>query len=355
MRAGFTLLGAAALIAIAGACDTRPRAPAPAPVPERTVETIRRDGNHLVGQPSPYLEQHAHNPVDWYPWGPEALDRARRERRLIFVSVGYATCHWCHVMEKETFEDDDTARLLNARFVAIKIDREERPDLDALFVEAVTRLGESAGWPLNLILTPDLEPVFGGTYFPRVATGGRPGLSDVLREFDQRFHDDGPALARRGKDLLAELNAEASAKAPDGRPRRGRDPRRHGRARPGTRFGRGRVRLAAEVPRHAAPLRRAALDGAHALGLRRAEPPRAHPRPDAAGRDPRPPLGHLPPLRGRPRAGTSPTSRRPSTTTPSSPRSTSKPPARSRTRRSNGWDARSSTISWHRGSAPTAG
>ncbi len=150
MRAGVTLLGAAALIAIAGACDTRPPAPAPVPVPERTVEAIRRDGNHLVGQPSPYLEQHAHNPVDWYPWGPEALDRAKREHRLIFVSVGYATCHWCHVMEKETFEDDDTARLLNARFIAIKIDREERPDLDALFVDAVTRLGESAGWPLDL-------------------------------------------------------------------------------------------------------------------------------------------------------------------------------------------------------------
>jgi uncharacterized protein YyaL (SSP411 family) len=197
---------------VLAACDTHPRAA----TPERTVATIRRDGNHLVGQASPYLEQHAHNPVDWYPWGPEALERARRERRLLFVSVGYSTCHWCHVMEKETFEDDDTARLLNARFVAIKIDREERPDLDALFVEAVTRLGESAGWPLNVILTPDLEPVFGGTYFPRARSGGRPGLADVLREIDQRFHDDGPGLARRGRDLIAQIAAEASEKGPGG-------------------------------------------------------------------------------------------------------------------------------------------
>jgi uncharacterized protein YyaL (SSP411 family) len=180
------------------------------------VETIRRDGNHLVGQASPYLEQHAHNPVDWYPWGPEALARARREGRLIFVSVGYATCHWCHVMEKETFEDDETARFLNERFVAIKIDREERPDLDALFVEAVMRLGESAGWPLNLVLTPDLEPVFGGTYFPRVSSGGRPGLADALRQVDQRFHEDGPGLARRGRELYAQILVAANASAPPG-------------------------------------------------------------------------------------------------------------------------------------------
>jgi uncharacterized protein YyaL (SSP411 family) len=206
----------AALLMIAwlAACDARGRAPEAAP--ERTVEAIRREGNHLVGQPSPYLEQHAHNPVDWYAWGPEALGRARREHRLLFVSVGYATCHWCHVMEKETFEDDETARLLNARFVAVKIDREERPDLDALFVDAVARLGESPGWPLNVILTPDLEPVFGGTYFPRVATGGRPGLSDVLREVDRRFRDDGPGLARRGRDLLAQILAEANPRAPHG-------------------------------------------------------------------------------------------------------------------------------------------
>jgi uncharacterized protein YyaL (SSP411 family) len=178
------------------------------------VATIRREGNHLVGQASPYLEQHAHNPVDWYPWGPEALDRARLERRLLFVSVGYATCHWCHVMERETFEDDETAALLNAQFVAIKIDREERPDLDALFIEAVTRLGQSAGWPLNLVLTPDLEPILGGTYYPRVATRGRPGLADVLREVDRSFRADPTGVAKQGKAIYAQISAEANARAP---------------------------------------------------------------------------------------------------------------------------------------------
>jgi uncharacterized protein YyaL (SSP411 family) len=202
---------ALALVAQASSCNSRNEAPPPAVAPERTVETIRKGGNHLVGQASPYLEQHAHNPVDWYPWGPEALARARREGRLIFVSVGYATCHWCHVMERETFEDDETARFLNERFVAIKIDREERPDLDALFVEAVMRLGESAGWPLNLVLTPDLEPVFGGTYFPRTSSGGRPGLADALRQVDQRFREDGPGLAQRGRELYAQIIAAANA------------------------------------------------------------------------------------------------------------------------------------------------
>jgi hypothetical protein len=196
---------------VLGACDARPtHAPAAAPsVSARSVEVIRREGNRLVGQASPYLEQHAHNPVDWYPWGPEALERARREKKPIFVSIGYSTCHWCHVMEKESFEDEATARFLNERFVSIKIDREERPDLDALFIEAVLRLGEPAGWPLNLVLTPDLEPIFGGTYFPRIAIQGRPALMDVLREVHDRYREDGPAIARRGKDLLAKIAADA--------------------------------------------------------------------------------------------------------------------------------------------------
>jgi hypothetical protein len=211
-------LGVASLlffILAASACDTRPRAPAIAvsAIEARPVELIRREGNHLVGQPSPYLEQHAHNPVDWYPWGDEALERARREHKLIFLSIGYATCHWCHVMERECFEDDETARALNARFVAIKVDREQRPDLDALFVEAVQRLGQEAGWPLTVILTPELEPVFGGTYFPRTQSGGRPGLRDVLAEVDERWQRDGPSLARRGHDLMIEIGRRSRAAA----------------------------------------------------------------------------------------------------------------------------------------------
>jgi hypothetical protein len=213
-RIAAVALRAAAITAAASlltsACDTRPRPPS-APAAARSVEVIRREGNHLVGQASPYLEQHAHNPVDWYPWGPEALDRARRERKLVFLSIGYSTCHWCHVMEKESFEDDETARYLNERFVSIKVDREQRPDLDALFIEAVSQLGTSPGWPLTVILTPELEPIFGGTYFARVSAPGRPGLLDVLHQMEQRFHDEGPAIAARGRELLASIAAEARA------------------------------------------------------------------------------------------------------------------------------------------------
>ena len=156
----------------------------------RATAVIRREGNHLRGEPSPYLLQHAHNPVDWYPWGEEALSRARREGKPIFLSIGYSTCHWCHVMEEESFEDDEVARFLNERFVSIKVDREQRPDLDALYLEAVRRLGGSTGWPLTVFLTPDGVPFFGGTYFPRHGAGRRPGFLDVLREVSRRFRED---------------------------------------------------------------------------------------------------------------------------------------------------------------------
>jgi uncharacterized protein len=202
------------LFAALGACDGQKTGKPPASIsaprtPARPTEVIRRDGNHLVGQPSPYLEQHAHNPVDWYPWSEEALARAKRENKPIFLSIGYATCHWCHVMEKESFEDDETARYLNEHFISIKVDREQRPDLDDLFIEAVSRLGGSAGWPLTVVLTPDLEPVFGGTYFPRVRARGMPALLDVLREVHASWREQGPALARRGRDLLARIDRDA--------------------------------------------------------------------------------------------------------------------------------------------------
>ncbi len=122
--------------------------------------------NHLSGERSLYLRQHADNPLDWYPWGEEALERARREDRPIFLSIGYASCHWCHVMEHEVFEKDDVAAFMNEHFVSIKVDREERPDLDALYMKAVTALTGGGGWPMSVFLTPDLEPFHGGTYFP---------------------------------------------------------------------------------------------------------------------------------------------------------------------------------------------
>ncbi|MBW2261929.1 MAG: thioredoxin domain-containing protein [Deltaproteobacteria bacterium] len=139
------------------------RAAAPA---ARTPGAIREQGNHLAGERSLYLKQHAHNPLDWYPWGEEALERARREDRPIFLSIGYSSCHWCHVMEEEVFEKDDVAEFMNEHFVSIKVDREERPDLDALYMKAVTALTGGGGWPMSVFLTPDLEPFHGGTYFP---------------------------------------------------------------------------------------------------------------------------------------------------------------------------------------------
>ncbi len=136
--------------------------------------------NRLAGETSPYLLQHAHNPVDWHPWGAEALELARAEDRPIFLSIGYAACHWCHVMERESFEDPVTAAYLNANFVSIKVDREERPDLDAIYMDAVQALTGSGGWPMSVFLTPDGRPFYGGTYFPNTRRHGLPSFRDVL-------------------------------------------------------------------------------------------------------------------------------------------------------------------------------
>src|SRR5450756_1839626 len=136
--------------------------------------------NRLAGETSPYLLQHAHNPVDWHPWGAEALERARVEDRPIFLSIGYAACHWCHVMERESFEDPGTAAYLNANFVSIKVDREERPDLDAIYMQAVQALTGSGGWPMSVWLDPETVPFYGGTYFPPGPRPGMPSFSQLL-------------------------------------------------------------------------------------------------------------------------------------------------------------------------------
>ena len=136
--------------------------------------------NHLADETSPYLLQHAHHPVDWHPWGREALDRARREDKPIFLSIGYAACHWCHVMERESFENDTVAAEMNRQFICIKVDREERPDLDALYMTAVTALTGRGGWPMSVFLTPDQRPFFGGTYYPPRRLSGMPAFMDVL-------------------------------------------------------------------------------------------------------------------------------------------------------------------------------
>jgi uncharacterized protein YyaL (SSP411 family) len=146
--------------------------------------------NRLASEQSPYLLQHKDNPVDWYPWGEEAFARARREEKPIFLSIGYSTCHWCHVMEHESFEHPDVAAVLNARFIAIKVDREERPDIDRVYMTFVQATSGSGGWPMSVWLTPDLRPFYGGTYFPPTSRWGRPGFVEVLNEIARTWEAD---------------------------------------------------------------------------------------------------------------------------------------------------------------------
>src|SRR6202023_3259397 len=139
-----------------------------------------RKTNRLINEQSPYLRQHAHNPVDWYPWGEEGLARAKAENKPILLSIGYSACHWCHVMERESFENDAIARMMNENFIPIKVDREERPDLDQIYMDAVQVLTGRGGWPLTVFLTPDGKPFYGGTYFPPEDRNGIAGFPRVL-------------------------------------------------------------------------------------------------------------------------------------------------------------------------------
>jgi uncharacterized protein YyaL (SSP411 family) len=169
-----------------------------------------RQPNHLAGQTSPYLLQHLHNPVDWYPWGPEALDRAREEDKPIFLSIGYAACHWCHVMERESFENDQIAAFLNEHFVCIKVDREERPDLDEIYMTAVQLMTGSGGWPLSVFLTPERKPFFGGTYFPPSDMYGRPGFSNLIEKIRQAWTERRADIEKAGEDLAASVRSVGS-------------------------------------------------------------------------------------------------------------------------------------------------
>ena len=167
--------------------------------------------NRLATQSSPYLLQHAENPVDWYPWSEEAFERARSEDKPIFLSVGYSACHWCHVMERESFEDQATAALMNERFVSIKVDREERPDVDAIYMEAVNALTGRGGWPMSVWLTPDAVPFYGGTYFPDTSRHGMPSFSEVLTQIATLWATRREELVEAGADLRAALAAQATA------------------------------------------------------------------------------------------------------------------------------------------------
>ena len=167
--------------------------------------------NRLAQETSPYLLQHKDNPVDWWAWGPEALAQAKAGNKPILLSVGYAACHWCHVMAHESFEDDATARVMNELFVNIKVDREERPDIDQIYMSALHHLGEHGGWPLTMFLTSDGEPIWGGTYFPKTSGYGKPAFVDVLREIARLFREEPQKIEQNRAALMSELSATARA------------------------------------------------------------------------------------------------------------------------------------------------
>jgi hypothetical protein len=171
--------------------------------------------NHLINESSPYLLMHAHNPVGWYPWGQEAFDLARRENRPIFLSIGYSTCHWCHVMERESFINLEIARLMNENFVNIKVDREERPDVDKIYMTFVQATTGSGGWPMSVFLTPDLKPFFGGTYWPPVDRYGRPGFSTVLERVGDAWKKDRPRIEQSADDVVQQIENSVNAAAPE--------------------------------------------------------------------------------------------------------------------------------------------
>jgi uncharacterized protein len=172
--------------------------------------------NHLINETSPYLLQHAHNPVDWYAWGQEAFSIAKAEDKPILLSVGYSSCHWCHVMERESFEDETTAKVMNEHFVNIKVDREERPDIDIIYMTAVQAMTGGGGWPMTVFLTPDGVPFYGGTYFPPTDRQGMPSFTRVLRSVAEAYKNRRGELQSAGQELLEHIRAASSARLPEG-------------------------------------------------------------------------------------------------------------------------------------------
>jgi len=161
--------------------------------------------NHLINETSPYLLQHAHNPVDWYPWGDKAFAKARAENKPILLSVGYSACHWCHVMAHESFEDEEIAKLMNEYFVNIKVDREERPDVDQIYMNAVQMMTHHGGWPMTVFLTPEGVPFYGGTYFPPQDRFNMPGFPRVLISVAEAYHERPDDIRETSSSVLKEL------------------------------------------------------------------------------------------------------------------------------------------------------
>ena len=187
----------------------------PTPMAAEVQPTNPAHTNRLAHEKSPYLLQHAHNPVDWYPWGEEAFEKARRENKPIFLSIGYSTCHWCHVMAHESFEDEETSAIMNRNFVNIKVDREERPDVDRVYMTFVQATTGGGGWPMSVWLTPDLKPFVGGTYFPPEDRYGQPAFKKVLERISSAWKQDHEKIAASGAKIIEALR-EAQSSQPEG-------------------------------------------------------------------------------------------------------------------------------------------
>lgn len=170
--------------------------------------------NHLRYETSPYLLQHADNPVEWYPWCTEAFQRAKEEDKPIFLSIGYSTCHWCHVMAHESFEDQEIAALLNRNFISIKVDKEERPDIDSIYMTVCQAFTGSGGWPTSIFMTPEQKPFFAGTYFPKNARGGMIGLRELLTVICEKWETDRAALLHQAESIVAQLGHHGTVSGP---------------------------------------------------------------------------------------------------------------------------------------------
>jgi uncharacterized protein YyaL (SSP411 family) len=179
--------------------------------------------NHLVSEKSPYLLQHQHNPVQWYPWGETAFGLARTQQKPIFLSIGYSTCHWCHVMAHESFENPAIAAILNEHFINVKVDREERPDVDQVYMTFVQATTGHGGWPMSVWLTPDLQPFVGGTYFPPVDRYGRPGFPTVLRQIAEAWTNNRDGVLKQGENVVRQLRDYVSRQGEKKRGSDGRD------------------------------------------------------------------------------------------------------------------------------------
>ncbi|MEK7431753.1 MAG: thioredoxin domain-containing protein [Cyanobacteriota bacterium] len=166
----------------------------------------KKEPNRLINETSPYLLQHANNPVDWYPWGIEAFEKAKKEDKPIFLSVGYSACHWCHVMEHESFEDEETAKIMNELFINIKVDKEERPDVDTIYMSVVQMLTGHGGWPMSVFMTPDMKPFYGGTYFPNTTRYNMPSFKQVLHSVEKYYRDKKDSLEKNADNILKNLN-----------------------------------------------------------------------------------------------------------------------------------------------------